>query len=161
MKKYIYLFALLFMAFSNSLWSAEVDTVWVSDFVSEIRFQHPTTKNLVLEEFNNLIVLDSKNGQLIREIPFNTDWQNKPYISPDGTKLLHTILDDTYIYEYPSMELIIKLDTNIFSKFINNDEVIGRKYLPSRLVKYNLTTNKEQIFTPEGIVQDIDRKSTL
>ncbi len=143
------------MAFSNPLWSAEVDTVWVSDFVSEIRFQHPVTNNLVLEQFNNLKELDSKNGQLIREIPFKTDWENKPYISPDGTKLLHTNIDDTYIYEYPNMELIIKLDTSIFSKFINNDEVILRKYLPSRLVKYNLTTNKEQIFTPEGIVQDI------
>jgi hypothetical protein len=127
----------------------------VSDFVSEIRFQHPVTNNLVLEQFNNLKELDSKNGQLIREIPFKTDWENKPYISPDGTKLLHTNIDDTYIYEYPNMELIIKLDTSIFSKFINNDEVILRKYLPSRLVKYNLTTNKEQIFTPEGIVQDI------
>ncbi len=143
------------MAFSNSLWSAELDTVWVSDFVSEIRFQHPVTNNLVLEQFNNLKELDSKNGQLIREIPFKTDWENKPYISPDGTKLLHTNIDDTYIYEYPNMELIIKLDTSIFSKFINNDEVILRKYLPSRLVKYNLTTNKEQIFIPEGIVQDI------
>ena len=40
----ISLFAMLFMAFSNSLWSAELDTVWVSDFKSEIRFQHPVTK---------------------------------------------------------------------------------------------------------------------
>ena len=144
--RYMALFALLLVAFSNPLWSAELDTVWSKDFIGGIRFQHPITNNLVLEGSNKLIELDSENGNFLRELPYTNVGDNKPYISKDGTKLLHTNLDDTYIYEYPSMELIIKLDTCIYSKFINNDEVILRKYLPSRIVKYNIITKEEQFF---------------
>jgi hypothetical protein len=157
-KKYgnlISIFALLLVVFSNSLWSAKVDTVWVSDFKGGIRFQHPITKNLVLEGSNKLIELDSKNGNVLRELPYTNVGDNKPYISKDGTKLLHTNGNNTFIYEYPSMELITKLDSNLFSKFINNDEVIGRNFFTSDLIKYNLKTKERQIFKPEGSVQDI------
>jgi hypothetical protein len=61
--KFISLFALLLVAFSNSLWSAEVDTVWSIDFIGGIRFQHPITNNLVLEGSNKLNELDSKTGE--------------------------------------------------------------------------------------------------
>jgi hypothetical protein len=155
MKKITSLFAMLFMAFSNSLWSAEVDTVWVSDFKSEIRFQHPVTKNLVLEQFGKLIELDSKTGEFIRELPINTDWLNPPLISTDGIKLLHTNSNHTYIYEYPSLQLIYQLDSCLFSKFINNDEVVGRNFYNSNLVKYNIKTKEKQIFNVQGSVENI------
>ncbi len=155
MKKITSLFAMLFMAFSNSLWSAELDTVWVSDFKSEIRFQHPVTKNLVLEQFGKLIELDSKTGEFIRELPINTDWLNPPLISTDGIKLLHTNSNHTYIYEYPSLQLIYQLDSCLFSKFINNDEVVGRNFYNSNLVKYNIKTKEKQIFNVQGSVENI------
>ncbi len=155
MKKITSLFSMLFMAFSNSLWSAELDTVWVSDFKSEIRFQHPVTKNLVLEQFGKLIELDSKTGEFIRELPINTDWLNPPLISTDGTKLLHTNNDITFIYEYPSMELIIKLDSCKFSKFINNNEIIGKNFFTSNLIKYNLKTKEKQEFATGEYVSGI------
>jgi hypothetical protein len=155
MKKSIFYFALLLLAFSNSLWTAEVDTVWVSDFKSEIRFQHPVTKNLVLEQFGKLIELDSKTGEFIRELPINTDWLNPPLISTDGIKLLHTNSNHTYIYEYPSLQLIYQLDSCLFSKFINNDEVVGRNFYNSNLVKYNIKTKEKQIFNVQGSVENI------
>ncbi len=161
MKKITILFALLFVAFSNLLWSAEVDTVWVSEEAGNlgvISFQHPVTKNLVLEGSNKLIELDSKDGKIIKELPFTNDWGNVPYISKDGTKLLYTNVDDSYIYGYPSMELIIKLKNSRLTKFTNNSEIImetstDKDY--STLAKYNFITKEKTFFDPIGNIQDV------
>jgi dipeptidyl aminopeptidase/acylaminoacyl peptidase len=155
----ISLFTLLLVTVSNSLWAAEVDTVWTSDYINEIQFQHPITKDLIFVELSfdigKLITMDSKNGKLIKEVPFKNDDNNKSYISPDGTKLLHTNSNHTYIYEYPSLQLIYQLDSCRFSKFINNDEVVGRNFYNSNLVKYNIKTKEKQIFNVQGSVENI------
>jgi hypothetical protein len=157
--KLISLFALFLVAFSNSLFSAEVDTVWTSDYNNEIQFQHPITTDLIFVELSfdigKLITMDSKNGKLIKEVPFKNDDNNKSYISPNGTKLLHTNSNHTYIYEYPSLQLIYQLDSCRFSKFINNDEVVGRNFYNSNLVKYNIKTKEKQIFNVQGSVENI------
>ncbi len=160
MKKYTILFALLLVAIfgSNRAMAVELDTLWSIDYIGEISFQHPITKNIVIEDVKKLVELDSKDGKIIRELPFTNDWGNVPYISKDGTKLLHTNVDDSYIYEYPSMELIIKLKNSRLTKFTNNSEIImetstDKDY--STLAKYNFITKEKTFFDPVGNIQDI------
>lgn len=156
MKKTIFLIILLWVVICNPLWSAELDTVWVSDYISQIRFQHPVSKNLILSNGLKIRELDSKDGKLVKEIEFGNE--SKLDLTPDGTKLLSVVLDDTYIYEYPSMELIIKLKNSRLSKFTNNSEIIletstEKDY--STLVKYNFITKEKTFFDPVGNIQDI------
>jgi hypothetical protein len=154
--RYMALFALLLVAFSNSLWSAEVDTVWVSDINELISFQHTLTKNIIVNGGNKLLELDSKYGKLVKEIEFGNVF--KLDLTPDGSKLLSVVLDDTYIYEYPSMELIIKLENSRLTKFANNSEVITETTTDidySILAKYNFITKEKTFFNPVGNIQDI------
>ncbi len=151
----ISLFALLLVAIfsSNRAMAVELDTVWVSDFYSDIRFQHPVSKNIIISNGAIIRELDSKDGKLVKEIEFGNE--SKLDLTPDGTKLLSSVSNDTYIYDYNSMELIVKLDSSLFSKFLGNDEVVFRKLNSINLIKYNLITKEKQIYTPDGSLLDI------
>jgi dipeptidyl aminopeptidase/acylaminoacyl peptidase len=53
------------------------------------------------------------------------------------------------------MELIELIDSSLFTRFINDKEVVYRKLNSVNLVKYNLITKERIFFKPEGSVQDI------
>ncbi len=100
--RYMALFALLLVAFSNSLWSAEVDTVWVSDINELISFQHTLTKN---------IIVNGGTGPQFVQCQFNCDVLED--VDVHFSKKSEDV-DDNILKEYENAKKNIKLSFNTF-----------------------------------------------
>jgi WD40 repeat protein len=140
----ISLFAMLFMAFSNSLWSAELDTVWVSDINGQVLFQHPVSKNILIAN-NGITELFSNDGKFVRSFPFDV---TNAELSPDGNKILHSFSENIYIYDYAQTKPIEQIDFVMYGKFLTNDMVVYRHRQTSNIIKYNLNTKEKVEFDP-------------
>ena len=139
MKHKIFLFAMLFLAISPSLFSIELDTVWVSDEYGQILFQHPVSKNILIAK-NGITEIDSKTGKFVRNYSYDI---SNIEISPDGSKYL-TSGNNTYIYNFETGEGLVVIEFGVYSKFLSNDIVICRDRITSNLIIYNLTTKEKR-----------------
>jgi hypothetical protein len=146
--KLISLFALLFMAFSNSLWSAEVDTVWVSIARGSIGLRHNTDNgNIMLMNETAINEVDKSTGELIQKIdivcknPFKHQFSpNTKYIGIEDVNILRHF----DILSYPNLDTIYSNVGNLL-RFINNEEIVF--YKDGYLNKYNFITKETIIGT--------------
>lgn len=158
MKKSIFLIALLFLAVfgSNQIYSIELDTVWLSDEYGTVIFQHPVSKNIIVQGFGNVKELDSKNGKLVREYPINTDYGVD--ISPDGNKIL-TSVDETDVYDFISLEKIANIKSANLPKFFGNNKIIfrniGTQNDEFNLGVYDLQTNEKMVYSFGNLITAI------
>jgi hypothetical protein len=158
MKKSIFLVVLLCVAIfgSNRAYSVELDTVWVSDEYGSVIFQHPISKNIVIQGFGNVKELDSKNGKLVREFPINTDYGVD--ISTDGGKIL-TSVDETDVYDFISLEKIDNIKSANIPKFFGNNKIIfrniGTQNDEFNLGVYDLQTKEKKVYSFGNLITAI------
>jgi hypothetical protein len=146
--KLISLFALLLVAFSNSLWSAEVDTVWVSKARGSIGLRQNTDNgNIMLMNETAIIEVDKTNGELIQRIdivcknPFKHQFSpNNQYIGIEDVNILRHF----DILSYPKLDTIYSNIGNLL-RFVNNEEIVFLK--GGYLNKYNFITKETVIGT--------------
>jgi WD40 repeat protein len=146
MKKSIFLFALLFIAFFgfNRGMAIELDTVWVSDINGQVLFQHPVTKNILVATNGGITELNSQDGKLVRSFPFIISGND---LSPDGNLILMSG-SDTKIFDFITLEekYVILKSTN--ARFLDNNTIIYRTVGENIIVKYNLQTKEKKEITP-------------
>ena len=153
MKKSLFMIAFLIILISNRSYSIEIDTVWVSSYYNKLQFLHPISKNILLTNGLKLQELNVKDGKLIKEIDFGHE--NKLDLSPDGNKLLSVTDNNSYIFEYPSINFLEKFDSCINTRFINNNEIVFNQVENNNLTKYNLITKEKQVYINDELIQDI------
>ncbi len=146
MKKSIFLFALLFIAFFgfNRGMAIELDTVWVSDINGQVLFQHPVTKNILVATNGGITELNSQDGKLVRSFPFIISGND---LSPDGNLILMSG-SDTKIFDFNTLEEIYVILKSTNARFLDNNTVIYRTVGENIIAKYDLKTKEKKEITP-------------